>query len=75
MVATMAFSYTKRQDSAETTEDGRPLESIQHVEPSRWFSKIRRTPVRKSNGDGYTKKNNNEIIEGPWKMQMRLHNN
>ena len=67
MVATMAAVHN-RQDSAETTEDGRPLESIRYMwSPADGLVKIRRTPVRKKTGDGYTKKNNNELIDGPWK--------
>ena len=68
MVATMAAVHN-RQDSAETTEDGRPLESVRYMwSPTDGLVKIRRTPVRKKSGDGYTKKNKNEIIEGPWKQ-------
>ena len=68
MVATMAAVHN-RQDSAEQTEDGRPLESVRYMwSPTDGLVKIRRTPVRKKTGDGYTKKNNNEIIEGPWKQ-------
>ena len=68
MVATMAAVHN-RQDSAETTEDGRPLESVRYMwSPTDGLVKIRRTPVRKKSVDGYTKKNKNEIIEGPWKQ-------
>ena len=67
MVATIAAVYN-RQDSAETTQDGRPLESVRYMwSPTDGLVKIRRIPKRKRNGDGYTKDNNNEIIEGPWK--------
>ena len=67
MIATIAAVHN-RQDSAETTEDGRPLESVRYMwSPTDGLVKVRRTPVRKKTGDGYTKKNNNEIIEGPWK--------
>lgn len=67
MVATMAAVHN-RQDSTEQTEDGRPLESIRYMwSPTDGLVKIRRTPVPKKTGEGYTKKNNNEIIDGPWK--------
>jgi hypothetical protein len=35
--------------------------------PSDGLVRVKRTPVPKSNGQGYTKKNNNEIIDGPYK--------
>jgi hypothetical protein len=35
--------------------------------PKDGLVRIIRTPVPKKNGDGYTQKNNNKIIGGPWK--------
>jgi hypothetical protein len=35
--------------------------------PSDGLVKIRREPVPKKSGVGYTKKNDNTIIDGPWK--------
>ena len=67
MIASIAGEY-KRNDSNETTEDGRPLESERFMfSPTEGLMRVRRTPVPKKSGDGYTKKNNNELVSGPWK--------
>lgn len=67
MIATIAAVHD-RKDSAETIDDGRPLESERWMwSPSDGLVRIRRTPVAKKSGDGYTKKNNNEIIAEPIK--------
>ena len=67
MIATIAAVY-ERNDSEEKIEDGRPVES------ERWLwsltdglVRVKRTPVPKAKGDGYTKKNKNEIIQKPIK--------
>lgn len=67
MIATIAAVHD-RKDSEETIDDGRPLESERWMwSPSDGLVRIRRTPVAKKSGDGYTKKNNNEIIAEPIK--------
>ena len=68
MIATIAAVYN-RQDSEQKLSDGRALESIRYMwSPTDGLVKIRRTPVLNKKGDGYTKKNKNEIIDGPWKQ-------
>jgi len=55
-------------NSDDVIDDGRP------VEQERWMwgqkdglVRVKRTPVPKAKGPGYTKKSNNEIIDGPFK--------
>jgi len=67
MIATIAAVYD-RKDSAEEIEDGRPVESERWMwSPTDGLVRIKRTPVPKAKGDGYTKKNNNEVIAEPIK--------
>lgn len=66
MLATIAALYN-RKDSEEKVEDGRSLESEQYLfSPTKGLVRVRRNPVPKKNGDGYTKQNTNVIIDGPW---------
>jgi hypothetical protein len=67
MIATIA-AVLDRKDSQETIDDGRPVESERWMwSPADGLVRIKRTPVPKANGDGYTKKNKNEIIDKPLK--------
>ena len=67
MIATIA-AVLDRKDSEEKIEDGRSVESERWMwSPSDGLVRIRRTPVPKANGEGYTKKNNNEILGTPIK--------
>lgn len=67
MIATIAAVYD-RKDSEETIDDGRAVESERWMwSPADGLVRIKRTPVPKANGEGYTKKNNNEIIGKPLK--------
>lgn len=67
MIATIA-AVLDRKDSEETIDDGRPLESERWMwSPSDGLVRIKRTPVPKANGQGYTKKNNNVILGKPIK--------
>jgi hypothetical protein len=67
MIATIA-AILDRKDSEEKIEDGRPLESERWMwSPTDGLVRIRRTPVPKANGQGFTKKNKNEIINDPIK--------
>lgn len=67
MIATIAAIW-QRKDSEEKIEDGRPIESERWMwSPADGLVRIRRTPVPKAKGDGYTKKNSNEIIDEPIK--------
>ncbi len=67
MIATICAVYNRR-DCEQKIDDGRPVESERWMwSPSDGLVRIKRTPVPKKNGDGYTKKNKNEIIEEPIK--------
>jgi hypothetical protein len=67
LIATIAAIHD-RQDSQDTIDDGRPVESERWMwSPTDGLVRIKRTPVPKKSGDGYTKKNNNEIISEPIK--------
>jgi len=67
MISSIAAALD-RKDSEETTDDGRPLESERWMwSPTDGLVRVRRTPVPKAKGPGYTKKNNNEIIQEPIK--------
>lgn len=67
MIATIAAVW-QREDSEEKIEDGRAVESIRWMwSPADGLVRIKRTPVPKANGVGYTKKNNNQIIGEPIK--------
>jgi len=60
--------FVDRQESQEKTEDGRPLETERYMFSSKkGLVRVIRRPVPKKNGQGYTKKNDNEVIDGPWK--------
>ncbi len=66
-LATIA-AIANQKNSEETTDDGRPLESQRFMfSPKDGLIRVKRTPVPKKTGGGYTKQNNNEIIGGPWK--------
>lgn len=68
MVATMAAVHN-RDDSDAQVEDGRPLESRRFMwSPTDGLVRVLRTPVPAKNGNGYTKKNQNKIIDGPFKQ-------
>ena len=67
MIASIAGEY-KVENSDETIDDGRPLQSKRFMfSPRDGLVRVLRRPVPKKTGDGYTKKNNNKIIAGPWK--------
>ncbi len=67
MIASIAGSVNI-ENSEETIEDGRPLQSKRFMfSPRDGLVRVLRRPVPKKSGDGYTKKNNNKIIGGPWK--------
>ena len=72
MIATICAVY-QRQDSEEKIDDGRPVESERWMwSPADGLVRIRRTPVPKANGQGYTKKNNNEILGNPIKTAPEI---
>ena len=65
-----------RQDSAEQIEDGRPKESLRYMwSPTDGLIRVKRTPVPKKSGEGYTKKNSNTIMAGPFKTADEIAQN
>ena len=67
MIASIAAVY-QRKDSDEKIDDGRSVTSERWMwSPTDGLIRIRRTPVPKKSGDGYTKKNSNEKIIDPIK--------
>ena len=67
MIASIAGEY-KVENSEETIDDGRPLQSKRFMfSPRDGLVRVLRRPVPAKSGNGYTKKNNNKIIAGPWK--------
>jgi len=72
MMAEIAANYN-RQDSEQRLEDGRPKERIRYKwSPKEGLLKVKRTPVMNKKGTGYTKKNQDETIEGPWKQADQI---
>jgi len=72
MIATIA-AVLDRNDSEEKIDDGRSVESERWMwSPADGLVRIRRTPVPKANGEGYTKKNKNEIIGKPIKTAPEI---
>ena len=68
MIASMA-AVLDRQMSDAKLDDGRAMEELRYMwSPTEGLLRVKRTPVPKKTGEGYTKKNNNETIEGPWKQ-------
>lgn len=66
MIAVIAALYD-REESQKKLPDGRPLETEQYMfSPNKGLVRVRRTPVPRKSGDGYTKQNHNEVIDGPW---------
>ena len=75
MIASIAGSV-KIENSEETIEDGRPLQSKRFMfSPRDGLVRVLRRPVPKASGNGYTKKNNNKIIGGPWKTADSIAKN
>lgn len=67
MIASIAGQLNKRE-SEEKTDDGRPMQVERWMwSPADGLVRVIRTPVPAANGQGYTKKNSNKIIDGPYK--------
>ena len=67
LIASIAGQY-KINNTVQTIDDGRPEESERFMfSPRDGLVRVSRKPVPKANGTGFTKKNNNKIIDGPWK--------
>lgn len=61
-------AHLNRKDSEQKISDGRPVQSERYMwSPTDGLIKVLRTPEPNKKGDGYTKKNNNKIIDGPYK--------
>ena len=61
-------AHLDRKDSDQKISDGRPMQSERYMwSPTDGLIKVLRTPEPNKKGDGYTKKNNNKIIDGPYK--------
>lgn len=61
-------AHLDRKDSEQKISDGRPVQSERYMwSPTDGLVRILRTPEPNKKGDGYTKKNNNKIIAGPYK--------
>lgn len=57
-----------RKDSGQKLPDGRAMQSERYMwSPTDGLIRVLRTPEPNKKGDGYTKKNNNKIIDGPYK--------
>lgn len=66
-------AHLDRKDSEETIDDGRALESERWLwSPTEGLVRVLRTPVPKKTGDGYTKKNQNKIIDGPYRTADQI---
>jgi hypothetical protein len=71
MIASIAAVYD-REDSEETIEDGRPVKSLRYMwSPRDGLVKVLRTPKEAARG-GYTQKNINKIVEGPYKTSEEI---
>ena len=67
MIASLAGAI-EGKTSKDTTSDGRPLEMERWMySPTQGMVQVVRRPVKKKNGLGYTKANDNETIKGPFK--------
>lgn len=61
-------AHLDRKDSEQKINDGRPIQSERYMwSPTDGLIRVLRTPEPNKKGDGYTKKNNNNIIDGPYK--------
>tara|TARA_B100000902_G_scaffold257919_2_gene244169 strand:- start:13458 stop:14342 length:885 start_codon:yes stop_codon:yes gene_type:complete len=72
MIASIAGRLNVVSSDAKT-DDGRPLEQERWMwSPTDGLIRVKRTPVPKKNGEGYTQKNANEIIVGPFKDKNEI---
>lgn len=61
-------AHLNRKDSKERLPDGRAMRTERYMwSPTDGLVRIVRTPVPNKKGDGYTKKNDNKVIDGPYK--------
>ena len=61
-------AHLDRKESDEKLPDGRAMQAERYMwSPTDGLIRVLRTPEPNKKGDGYTKKNNNKIIDGPYK--------
>jgi hypothetical protein len=61
-------AHLDRKESEQKISDGRPVQAERYMwSPTDGLIRVLRTPEPNKKGDGYTKKNNNKIIDGPYK--------
>ena len=61
-------AHLDRKESEQKISDGRAAQSERYMwSPTDGLIRVLRTPEPNKKGDGYTKKNNNKIIDGPYK--------
>lgn len=61
-------AHLDRKESEQKISDGRPMQAERYMwSPTDGLIRVLRTPEPNKKGDGYTKKNNNKIIDGPYK--------
>ena len=61
-------AHLDRKESDQRLPDGRAMQSERYMwSPTDGLIRVLRTPEPNKKGDGYTKKNNNKIIDGPYK--------
>lgn len=67
LISTIA-AFLDKKESSQKLPDGRPLQTERYMfSPSDGLVRIIRTPEPNKKNDGYTKKNINKIIDGPYK--------
>jgi len=67
MISSIAL-FLDKEESEETIDDGRPIEVERWLwSPTEGLVRVKRTPVPNKAGTGYTKKNKNEVIDGPYR--------
>lgn len=60
--------FLDKEESEEKIDDGRPVEVERWLwSPTEGLVRVKRTPVPNKTGTGYTKKNKNETIDGPYR--------
>jgi len=61
-------AHLDRKESEQKISDGRPVQAERYMwSPTDGLIRVLRTPEPNKKGDGYTKKNSNKIIDGPYK--------
>lgn len=75
ILVSVIAAHLDRKDSKERLPDGRALKSERYLwSPTDGLVRIVRTPTPNKKGEGYTKKNDNKIIAGPYKNPDEIAN-